>query len=81
MPDLRPLDSLSRPRSPAAAPDYLAGRPSRNKGRRYAAGTMAVTLGKEWGDVAFRVGPAAATGGGHRHHHAPVGMDDDAQAT
>ena len=34
---LRPLDSLGRPRSPAAVPGYLAGRPSRNKGRRYPA--------------------------------------------
>jgi hypothetical protein len=37
MSDLRPLDSLGRPRSPAAVPGYLAGRPSRNKGRRYPA--------------------------------------------
>ena len=31
------MDSLGRPRSPAALPGYLAGRPSRNKGRRYPA--------------------------------------------
>ncbi len=37
MSDLRPLDSLGRPRSPAAVPGYLTGRPSRNKGRRYPA--------------------------------------------
>jgi site-specific recombinase XerD len=37
MSDLRPLDSLGRPRSPAAVPGYLAGRPSRNKRRRYPA--------------------------------------------
>ena len=37
MSDLRPLDSLGRPRSPAAVSGYLAGRPSRNKGRRYPA--------------------------------------------
>src|SRR5215216_6260787 len=30
-----PLDSLGRRRSPASVPGYLAGRPSRNKGRRY----------------------------------------------
>ena len=34
MSDLRPLDSLGRPRSPAAVPGCLAGRPSLNKGRR-----------------------------------------------
>jgi integrase len=33
----RPLDSLGQRRSPAAATGYLAGRPSRNKGRRYPA--------------------------------------------
>ena len=33
----RPLDSLGRRRSPAAVPGYLAGRPPRNKGRRYPA--------------------------------------------
>src|ERR1700750_2529349 len=32
-----PLDSLGRRRSPAAVPDYLAGRPPRSKGRRYPA--------------------------------------------
>src|SRR3954447_16374245 len=31
-----PLDSLGRRRSPAAVPGYLAGRPSRNRGRGYA---------------------------------------------
>ena len=30
-----PLDSLGRRRSPASVPGYLAGRPSRIKGRRY----------------------------------------------
>jgi integrase len=30
-----PLDSLGRRRSPASVPGYLAGRPSRNRGRRY----------------------------------------------
>jgi integrase len=30
-----PLDSLGRRRSPAAVQGYLAGRPSRNRGRRY----------------------------------------------
>jgi site-specific recombinase XerC len=38
MSDLHPLDSLGRPRSPAAVPGYFAGRPSRNTGRRYPAG-------------------------------------------
>jgi hypothetical protein len=37
MSDARPLDSLGRQRSPAAVSGYLAGRPSRNKGRRYPA--------------------------------------------
>src|SRR4051812_21420105 len=37
MSDLRPLDSLGRPRSPDAVPGLLAGRPSPNKGRRYPA--------------------------------------------
>ena len=37
MSDARPLDSLGRRRSPAAVPGHLAGRPSRNKGRRYPA--------------------------------------------
>src|SRR3954466_4482666 len=30
-----PLDSLGRRRSPASVPGFLAGRPSRNRGRRY----------------------------------------------
>jgi integrase len=33
----RPLDAAGRPRSPAAMPGYLAGRPPRNKGLRYPA--------------------------------------------
>jgi integrase len=37
MSDLRSFDSLGRPRSPAAVPGYRAGRPLRNKGRRYPA--------------------------------------------
>lgn len=31
------FDMAGRPRSPAARPGYLAGRPPRNKGRRYPA--------------------------------------------
>jgi hypothetical protein len=31
------LDAAGRPRSPATYPDYLAGRPPENKGRRYPA--------------------------------------------
>jgi site-specific recombinase XerD len=33
----RPLDAAGRPRSPAAMPGYLAGRPPHNKGLRYPA--------------------------------------------
>src|SRR5438270_7070425 len=32
-----PLDAIARPRSPATMPGHVAGRPPRNKGRRYPA--------------------------------------------
>ncbi len=37
MSTLQMLDAAGRPRSPATILGYLAGRPPRNKGRRYAA--------------------------------------------
>jgi hypothetical protein len=59
MPELL-LDAAGRPRSPATLPGFHAGRPPRNKGRRYPADPPTVEE-----IVPSCVGPVmACTGGG-----------------